>query len=338
MPAEFKLFGSLASPYSLKMLAALRYRRIAHLLLTDPGEIGAALGQVKVPVIPVLQYPDGKYSNDTTPLIFDLERRFKRRRIVPKSPALGFIACLIEDMADEWCTKIMFEYRWRRLLDQDALAQQLAIDMAPLATSTDLSKRQQSLRQRQVDRMALVGATPGNQPLLEASFVQLLDILETIVAQQAYLFGARPSLADFALYGQFAQLANDPTPGAILRERAPRFARWLARLADASGVEGSWAQSTGDVLALLTPLLRFCAEIYLPFLDANTKAVATDAPVMHVELNGQPYQQAPYRYQSRCFIALRERYAELSASDKAELEPVLDRIGALRFITQRARV
>ena len=96
----YTLYGALGSPYSMKMRALLRYRRIAH-IWKDGAAARDALQQVKAPVIPVLQYPDGHFANDSTPLVYDLEERHAERSVVPPSPASAFLAHLLEDFADD---------------------------------------------------------------------------------------------------------------------------------------------------------------------------------------------------------------------------------------------
>ena len=123
----YKLYGALGSPYSMKLRALLRYRRIPHLWV-DGAATREALGQVRAPVIPVLQYPDGHYDNDSTPVLYDLEERHGERRVVPDDPAQAFIAHLLEDFADEWLTKAMFGYRWLEAVDQVQMSRWLAFD------------------------------------------------------------------------------------------------------------------------------------------------------------------------------------------------------------------
>jgi glutathione S-transferase len=324
MQAPYQLYGSPASPYSLKMRALLRYRRLAFIWCHEQTQVQQALKQVNVPVVPVLIDAEGRAYNDSTPMAFALEEAHTERSVVPEDPALAFLACLIEDFADEWGTKIMFWYRWAYPQDQALLGLWLAADMQPASGKEQLDKTAEFYRTRQISRMAVVGCTPHNAPVLEASYHALLNCLESLLQTQRYLLGTRPSLADFALYGQLSQLSSDPTPQAILRNAAPYTARWLVHLEDASGIEGSWAEHAAIMAcAPFNALLSLIGTLYLPFLNANAQALQTNAKAVELTLLGHSYTQAPFKYQAKCLQALRERWQTLSFADQNWLRPML---------------
>ena len=82
----------------------------------------------------------------------------------------------------------------------------------------------------QISRMAILGATAENKPLLEESYLRVLAAFEPHVGMTRYLFGSRPSLADFAWFGQLSEMATDPTPMRIMRKLAPFTDHWVRRL------------------------------------------------------------------------------------------------------------
>ena len=69
--------------------------------------------------------------------------------------------------------------------------------------------------------MPLVGCTPQNKPIIQRSFHELLAILDTFATRDEFLFGSRPSLADFGLFGQLKTLASDHTPHADYAQYDP---------------------------------------------------------------------------------------------------------------------
>lgn len=332
--APYALYGINPSPYSMKMRAVLRYRRLPFVWHNgQPPARDIAVAAGLPPVIPVLRFPDGTTLNDSTPLIEELERRHPgERSIVPSDPAQAFLAFLIEDMADEWLTKAMYHYRWWYEPDRDFAAQWVTGDRDPAATPVARAQAGRAFIDRQVGRMALVGSTADNRPTIEKSYLRVLDALEEGLQLQPFLFGGRPSLADFGLFGQLATLSADPTPATVMRERAPYVLTWLWRVDDASGVEGDWLAPDAPLPPMVRELLRLCGDTYLPFVAANAAAIADGEDTVSVTLRGRPYTQATFRYQAKCYDALRRRFARLPPAHRARIEPLLEETGCLALL------
>ena len=83
-PTPYRLVGSNGSPYSIKLRAILRYRRLPFVWELRTERNRAEFADVRPPVIPVLQYPeDGSFHVDTTPIACDLEARYPGRALDP---------------------------------------------------------------------------------------------------------------------------------------------------------------------------------------------------------------------------------------------------------------
>ncbi|MDZ4375619.1 MAG: glutathione S-transferase N-terminal domain-containing protein [Phenylobacterium sp.] len=337
MPAHYRIIGGLGSPYSMKMRAIFRYRRLPYVWVQTTPANEAERAQVRPAVIPVIQYPDGSYHNDSTPMIYALEARHPDNRgVVPLDPADAFLAYLLEDMADEWATKLMFHYRWFRERDQTRMSEWLSYDRAQGGGYEPIKAFADAFRDRQVGRMPIVGCTPENAPVIEDAAVRLAAIFEAHVLDRPFFFGSRPSLAEFGWYGQFSQLIVDPTPNDLLREIAPFTVRWLMHMDDLSGLDGEWRKPDEPFAPAVEPLLAFAAEVYFPFLEANAAAFARGEPKFQVQLLGRPYAQGTFKYQVRCLESLKQAYADLPPAAREELAPLLRRTGVLAALTHGA--
>lgn len=329
MSGRYRVIGIIASPYSVKMRAIMRFRRLPFDWVARTPEVAAEVSEVKPAIVPIVQFPeDGSYHVDSTPLAFELERRHPgARSIVPEDPCLAFLSHLIEDMADEWGTKIMFHYRWFRDLDRDYCSRWIVREALGASDDETIARAARAFRERQVGRMPLVGCTPANAPLIEDTYRRVLDLFERHVGAHPFLFGSRPALADFGWFGQLYQCAIDPTPMALMRQHAPRTFQWLARLDDASGVEGEWIAAEGPLPEAVSELLTLAGEVYLPFLVANAEALAAGAETLRFEALGKAYEQGVFKYQAKCLGWLREALARVEGPARGRLEAVLRESG-----------
>ena len=320
----YTINGALGSPYSLKMRALMRYRRIPHIWQHGAATHGLAAAKVKALVIPVVEYPDGTFHNDSTPLLYDLEARHAERSIIPPDPARAFLAHLLEDFGDEWLTKAMFGYRWLREVDQIQMSRWLAFDAMKGGGLDKSQAYANQFRARQVGRMAIVGCTEENFPVIEASTRAVLAAIEAHVVNRHCFFGTRPSMSEFGIYGQLSQLGVDPTPEAMMRADYPYSFRWLLHLDDMSGIEGDWDAIDAPFDPVIGQLLKVVGDVYMPFLLANATAIEAGEETFSINAMGHPYTQGTFRYQVKCLAELRTRYAALDAAARALIDPILE--------------
>lgn len=334
MTDRYRLIGTNGSPYSMKMRAIMRYRRLPHDWVMRTPAIRAEVADVKPPLIPILQLPeDGSYHVDSTPMAYLLEERHPgARSIIPDDPGHAFLSDLIEDTADEWGTKAMFHYRWARKVDQDYAARWIVNDHQPELKGEAYDAAVVAFTDRQVGRMPLVGCTPQNAPVIEETYHRVLALLDGHVGLDSYLFGSRPSLADFGWFGQLKTLATDPTPAEIMRTSAQRTYDWVRQMDDLSGLEGAWLPAHAPLPSAVTGLLRLAGEVYLPFLAANAQAAAAGADSFELELLGRAYAQGTFRYQVKCLERLRARLRAVPDDALARIRPALEETGCWTYL------
>jgi glutathione S-transferase len=307
MTAPFRLYGAELSPYSVKVRSYLRYKGLDFEWRARTNATQEEFQRyAKLPLIPVLVDVDETALQDSTPIIEKLEAEYGEASITPDEPSLAFLSALIEDYADEWLNKAMFHYRWSYPEDQESAAKRISDMIFEGAEKPEGIEEQ--VRTRMISRLYHVGSSPETAPLIEGSFARLLGLLDTLLGKRPYLFGGRPSLADFGLAGQLAQLNSDPTPGTLLRAQAPNVVKWLERMEKpkAEGAFASFADVRGDVEELLRAEI---AGAYLLWMDANARAVANDASGVSVDIAGTTFVQKPQRYAAKALGELKRKRA-----------------------------
>lgn len=246
---------------------------------------------------------------------------------MPPDPVVAFLDALVEDYADEWLTKAMFHYRWAYAADAAQASRVIPLDQNPMMPADVLTRTAAMFGDRQIGRLAVVGSNAETAPIIEASYRRLLLALDAILAQAPFLFGARPSAADFALFGQLSQLAGfDPTSVAVASETAPRVVAWVHRVDDLGWLDDptpdGWL-ARADAVAAVRPLLAEVGRVYAPFLLANAAALARGADRVECTVDGAHWTQSPFPYQGKCLRWLREGHAALAAGDRAAVDEAL---------------
>lgn len=324
------IVGVPGSPYSRKLRAVLRYRRVPHAWIVQGAPEGRGLPRPRVALLPqlILPGPDGapQAQTDSTPLIRELERLHAGRAVIPSDPALAFLDALLEDYADEWLTKPMFHYRWAFAADAANAAAILPRWVRPDMPEDQAVAAGATFAARQVSRLGVVGSNAATAPLIEDSYERLLALLDAHLTAHRFVLGGRPAACDFALFGQLTQLtAFDPTPAAIAHRLTPRVVAWVDVVEDLSGLEprdDDWL-SRDALPATLGALLAEVGRVYAPFLLANADALARGATEVRCTIDGRSWSQRPFPYQGKCLGWLREAYAGLTEPDRSLVDGAL---------------
>lgn len=329
-----RLMGAPGSPYTRKMLAYLRYRRINYEFMLVDQSNEQELPKPKVELLPTFYLPsdEGEIEAvvDSTPLIRRFEQAFSGREAIPSNPVLAYINYLIEDYADEWLTKSMFHYRWNYEADIKKAGSILPFWHGLQMSTEQHQKFSSSVADRQISRLYVVGSNDVTAPIIEASYRRFLGVMDELIEHQTFVLGARPSSADFGIYAQLTQLAKfDPTPMSICLRDAPRVYAWVDVVDELSGhvCEGDGWMSVEVVRDVLGPLLSEIGRVYAPALIANANALQAGNKHIETTIDGKPWEQPTFPYQGRCLSWIREEYQNLGTRDKAQVDLILSDTG-----------
>ena len=331
--------GSLASPFSVKMRAIFRYRRIPHVWYLNRGAIAEATAHVKPPIIPKVhcpEEPESQWHVDSSPMAYMLEERHPERSIIPDDPVQAVLSHLLEDFGDEWGTKMMFHYRWQDKEsggDRDRVGWWMSYPgMGP--TSDDvLAERTREFYEWQIPLWPVAGIEPANVPLIEEMYREILAAFEDMLREQEFLFGSRPSLGDFGFYGQLYQCWMNYASRDVMNERCMRLPAWLSIMDDAGGVEGEWLDPEAPLNRGVQRLLWLAGEVYLPYLDATRRAIEAGEDRLTFEGLGHRNEQNPMKYHAKCLEVIRGKVAALSVTEQSRLRQKLTGTNAWQYLS-----
>ncbi len=321
VPRPLTVYGAQQSFFTRKVTGYLDFKGLPWHLRRGvaPSEQARAAGWPGG--IPAVIDGDGEVMWDSTSLILHWEHHHPSRSVLPDDPTLRFLALLLDDVNDEWFYRPAVGTRWLYPENTDHGSWDLARDAAheiPLP----VGQVREVVTGAMTGSLARLGATPENidawvDDCLKPWFAALSAHLEV----DGYLFGARPSLADFAVYGgNAAHFVNDPLCWAWVEEAGPEVARHTFRLTEPEDQAfGDWAPGVSDTLV---EVLRQAGRHYLPWV---AEATVTGRATVRFE-SGAEADIAATDFVTEARGVLLARYVEARTP---ALDEVLDAAGIL---------
>lgn len=328
----FKVFGMEVSPYSVKVRSYFRYKQIPHeWVIRSMATMDEFQKYAKLPLVPLVVTEDERGTQDSTPIIENLESDYSKNCLQIEDPSLNFLSALLEEYADEWGNKTMFHYRWAFEDNAESCAERIAEEqMAGNGTEEQIKDLKSMLKDRMVGRLYVVGSSEQTKGLIEASFIKQLELLEAHFSNgRSYLFGARPSMADFGVFAQLYEHYTDPVSQKIMDEQAVSTRDWCLRMLSPSN-EGEF-ETWESLSETLSPLLKNeVGALYLPWAQANSKAMLASEESFSVKLNGLDFSQKPVKYSAKSFAEIKRKYSQVS-HDEGLIE-ILKQTDCLSFL------
>lgn len=268
MSGVFILYGASISLYTGKVRAYLRYKNIP---FVEEPITPAILKEIGYFMIPVLGTPEGELIQDTTEILDYLEQRFPGPSIYPDAAAQKLCALLLEVYADEWLVIPAMHYRWKYNLEY--ILTEFGKTVIPQGSAEEQYQAGEKSSAKFRGSLPFLGINESSEAAIEAWYEELLQQLDEHLEKREYLFGSRPSIADFGLMGPlYAHLYRDPWSGNLMKRLAPKLVRWIDMMNTPSPNAGNFEAELPDSIL---PIMKRVFQECIPTMVATGEALVT---------------------------------------------------------------
>ena len=280
MQSQYRLYGVQVSLFAGKVRGYLNYKGLDYqekaptlydMLRRFPRKVGAT-------VMPVVQTREGEWLADTTEIIEWLETRHPTPSIRASSPRQAVAAMLFEAWCDDVGHPVALHTRWSFPENYPLFRAEMGqgfLPYAPRFLQNWVIDKTAAARMRSA--LPNMGVVPGQVDLLERWIHTLLDMLELHFSRHDYLFGGRPTIADYSLLGPlYGHLSLDPWPKRELIAPRPHLKAYIERLhrgdSPRSGACGELLPEDAIPETLL-PVFELIFSEFYPLLEKTVKSV-----------------------------------------------------------------
>ena len=326
-PGEYQLIGSEMSFFTRKLEAQLRFQQIPWQYLYKTEDRKAELeAKAGTHFIPLLATPDKWLLHDTIAIGPLLSERFSERAVIPETPLQRACSFILEDAFNHWLGRVCVHSRWCYPHNVEWVGPRFGANMV-LDRSIDIPFSDTELEQLApigemmcqgfgLNACEVNGVGPEQAAAVQGDFIKLLEALAVHLAENRFLLGDRPCLADFALAGASkAHFITDPEPLSWLGEHRDILTRYTEQFFEDAPLDLKPWPKDDRVPESLEVVLGYLQGSYFKSAPINIAAV----------LAGEKYYECDYgfgliraRSQKRLNLARLHVQSELLRSSAAE--------------------
>lgn len=332
---SYRLFGAETSAYSTKLRSYLKYKAVAFDWVPRTSETEDELKRLsRFGTLPVLVTASGFAVHDTTPMMEALEADSPEPSATPADPATAFLACVLEEYADAWLAKAAFHYRWTRKKDQRLAAQRSIEEYYPSGIPGDKKATEELAIETMTGQLKTMQLEGELGSAVEKSFKKFIKLLDDHLKKHLFIFGERPSVADFAIAGQLIQMMKDPTPAKIIEKDGEFVAKWCEFMS-APTASGPFA-ALEDLKETLAPIFADdLAAFFLPWAAENLENSLSGNETFSITFGKEALTLTPLRSAARSFRELRRKF--VTGQSIEALKAFTDETGATVFLLRPQR-
>jgi len=216
-------------------------------------------------VMPVMELPDGRLIQDSTEALCYWEDLVSENPLVPTSHQQRAISWLLAFFGAEMMLRIGLHYRWSYLDKDRPFAEAMFANFHSNERTMEAKRKDIApLMEYFGGHLGGFGITNETIPAIEASYIELLEVLNEHFLEWPYLLGGRPGPADFGMITLlYAHLSRDPYSSHLMKLHAPQVFRWTERMNEPGIVDGEFSDIAPAYLAndelpdTLIPVLKY---------------------------------------------------------------------------------
>lgn len=282
-------------------------------------------------VMPVIQSKQGEWLQDTTFIMEELDKRHPESCVVPDTPKQHMAALLLEAWLDEWWIPIGMHYRWSYPENYDLFIHDASTGLLPYVPNFIRKPLAKKIANGLKAYLPVAGVREEQFAAMESWTNKILDVFENHFSQHAFLFGDKPSIADFALLGpMYGHLNRDPAPKRDLLDVRPHLQNWVERCHAGEGKDGSYL-ANDEIPETLTPIFHAIFSEFYPLVD-NIKdnliayvekhdkksgdRITRVVGEAHSTMDGQPFSRGALPYTLWMMQRIQDKFAQLNDTDK----------------------